>query len=218
MVSMHNILTWSFVQCQLHTWKSFRLFWDQMRYVLSAQMAKTALLLTWQPQSSKMPCWCMSNSVCVSEHDWVVVGQHKLIPSVYAWNYIGCDGLGNKGADGYSGPTYIAISSGEHLSSSAMSYDLDFETLLDLKEFKDITRSGIDRLVKKCFCCNCWWKHGRISTLPKSYKGWHSSLCQTKHWCVVHHISLSWTKRLNEKRHKGWMKKVIRNYNKKLKK
>ena len=51
----------------------------------------------------------------------------------------------------YSGSTYIAIRSGKHSSSTAMSHDLDFERLLHLKEFEDMTRSGIDRLVKPVF-------------------------------------------------------------------
>jgi len=53
--------------------------------------------------------------------------QHKLIPSVYAGIRIMPDGLGNKEAVSYSGSTYIAIRSGKHSSSTAMSYGLDFE-------------------------------------------------------------------------------------------
>lgn len=48
----------------------------------------------------------------------------------------------------YSGPTYIAIRSGKHSSSTALSHALDFEKLLNLKEFAEITRCGLDQLVK----------------------------------------------------------------------
>jgi hypothetical protein len=86
--------------------------------------------------------------VSLPDHDWVVAAGHKLIPSVYAGIQIQSDGLGNREAVGYSGPTYIAIRSGKHSSSTAFSHGLDFEKLLSLKEFDVITRSGIDRLVK----------------------------------------------------------------------
>ena len=56
-----------------------------------------------------------------------------------------------KKAVSYSGSTYIAIRSGKHSSSTAMSHGLDFERLLHLKEFEDMTRSGIDPLVKPVF-------------------------------------------------------------------
>ena len=49
------------------------------------------------------------------------------------------------------GPTYIAIRSGKHSSSTTFSHALDFEKLLTLKEFEVITRSDIDRVVKPIF-------------------------------------------------------------------
>jgi len=89
--------------------------------------------------------------ISLPDHDRVVADQHKHIPSVYAGIRIMPDGLGNKKAVSYSGSTYIAIRSGKHSSSTAMSHGLDFERLLHLKEFEDLTRSGIDRLVKPVF-------------------------------------------------------------------
>jgi hypothetical protein len=86
--------------------------------------------------------------VSLPDHDWVVAAGHKLIPSVYAGIQIQCNGLGNREAVGYSGPTYIAIRSGKHSSSTAFSHGLDFDKLLTLQEFDVITRTGIDRLVK----------------------------------------------------------------------
>lgn len=40
----------------------------------------------------------------------------------------------------YSGPTYVAIRSGKHSSSTAASHALDFNTLLSLPEFEDLTK------------------------------------------------------------------------------
>jgi len=112
-------------------------------------------------------------------HDWVVADQHKLIPSVYAGIRIMPDGLGNKEAVLYSGSTYIAIRSGKHSSSTAMSHGLDFEMLLHLKEFEDMIRSGIDWLVKPVYF-HCRWRPGCKLTVPESYKGCHSPLYSTR--------------------------------------
>jgi len=100
----------------------------------------------------------MLNIVLVSQITtgwWLINNQHKLIPSVYAGIRIECDGLGNKEAVGYLSPTYIAISSGKHLSSTAVSHGLDFETLLDLKEVEDITIEVELIDPKSVLCYNC---------------------------------------------------------------
>ena len=86
--------------------------------------------------------------VSLPDHDWVVAEKHKLIPSVYAGINIQSNGLGDRQAVGYSGPTYIAIRSGKHSSSTAYSHAFDFEKLLLLPEFDSITKSGVERLVK----------------------------------------------------------------------
>ncbi|KZR95939.1 Uncharacterized protein APZ42_009998, partial [Daphnia magna] len=86
--------------------------------------------------------------VSLPDHDWVVAEKHKLIPSVYAGIQIHPNGFGNRECVNYSGPTYIAIRSGKHSSSTALSHAMDFEKLLNLKEFAEITRCGLDQLVK----------------------------------------------------------------------
>lgn len=86
--------------------------------------------------------------VRLPDHDWVVAAQHKLIPSVYAGIKILPNGLGKREAVGYSGPTYIAIRSGKHSSSTAFSHALDFEKLFELKEFDEITKIGNSNIVK----------------------------------------------------------------------
>lgn len=90
----------------------------------------------------------MEYRVSLPDHDWVVAAGHKLIPSVYAGIKIQPNALGNREAVAYSGPTYISIRSGKHSSSTALSHGLDFEKLLTLHEFDDITKSGVDRIVK----------------------------------------------------------------------
>ena len=86
--------------------------------------------------------------VSLPDHDWVVAAQHKLIPSVYAGIVVQPNGLGKPEAVSYSGPTYIAIRSGKHSSSSAYAHALDFERLLQLPEFDTITKYGPDKVVK----------------------------------------------------------------------
>ncbi|XP_041786821.1 uncharacterized protein LOC121602122 [Anopheles merus] len=77
----------------------------------------------------------MECRVTLPDHDWVVANRHKLIPSVYAGITIKPNGNGQREAVGYSGPTYVAIRSGKHSSSTAYSHGLDYERLLDLPEF-----------------------------------------------------------------------------------
>lgn len=78
--------------------------------------------------------------VTLPDHDWVVAAKHKLIPSVYAGISIEKNGFGKVESVGYSGPTYIAIRSGKHSSSTAYSHGLDFERLLEIPEFNPITK------------------------------------------------------------------------------
>lgn len=80
--------------------------------------------------------------VRLPDHDWVVESKHKLIPSVYVGIDIKPDGLGKIEAVGYSGPTYIAVRSGKHSSSTAIAHGLDFERILHLPEFDFITKNN----------------------------------------------------------------------------
>ncbi|GBP89102.1 hypothetical protein EVAR_64370_1 [Eumeta japonica] len=49
--------------------------------------------------------------------------------------------LGQPQAVGYSGPTFIAIRSGKHSSSTANTHAQDFETLLELEEFRPLAKT-----------------------------------------------------------------------------
>ncbi|BFZ05261.1 hypothetical protein BsWGS_08300 [Bradybaena similaris] len=86
--------------------------------------------------------------ITLPDHDWVVAARHKLIPSVYAGIEIQKDGQGKPEAVTYSGPTYIAIRSGKHCSSSAYAHGLDYERLLELEEFDSLTKDPSNKLVK----------------------------------------------------------------------
>ncbi len=90
----------------------------------------------------------MEYSVSLPDHDWVVAAKHKLIPSVYKAIQIQPNGIRNSVAVGYSGPTYIAVRSGKHSSSTAFAHGLDFERLLEIPEFEEITKNVIDKTVK----------------------------------------------------------------------
>ncbi|XP_047125601.1 uncharacterized protein LOC124807609 [Hydra vulgaris] len=84
----------------------------------------------------------MEYRVTLPDHHWVIANKHKLIPSVYAAIEVHSDGLGKPSFVGYSGPTYIAVRSGKHSSSTALSHALDFNKLIDLKEFQDFSKNG----------------------------------------------------------------------------
>lgn len=79
--------------------------------------------------------------VTLPDHDCVVAECHKLILSVYAGIVIKPDGNGDPSAVTYSGPTYVAIRSGKHSSSTADSNAKDFNRLLELPEFDPITKT-----------------------------------------------------------------------------
>ncbi len=81
--------------------------------------------------------------VSLPDNDWVVASKHKLIPSVCAAIPIKQNGIENLESVTYSGPTYVAIRSGKHASSS-----IDFEKLLQLPEFDIFSKSGIDKSIK----------------------------------------------------------------------
>ncbi|KAJ8710634.1 hypothetical protein PYW08_009149 [Mythimna loreyi] len=89
----------------------------------------------------------MSNIVLLlPDHDWVIATRHKLIPSVYAGCIIKGNDMGRAEAITYSGPTYVAIRSGKHSSSTASTHAVDFNKLATLKNFKEIMRDEEGRL------------------------------------------------------------------------
>ncbi|GBN75368.1 hypothetical protein AVEN_247628-1 [Araneus ventricosus] len=79
--------------------------------------------------------------VCLPDKDWVIAERRKLIPSIYTGIVNAPKMPGQSKAVGYSGPTFIAISSGKHSSSTANTHAQDFETLLTLKEFEELVKT-----------------------------------------------------------------------------
>jgi hypothetical protein len=78
--------------------------------------------------------------VTLPDHDSVVANGHKLIPSVYA-------ALGFNGDQvGYSGPTYVAIRSGKHDTSTAATHHTDFHTMSNLLEFDTFVKTSGDSM------------------------------------------------------------------------
>lgn len=80
--------------------------------------------------------------VKLPDHDWVVAAGHKLVPSVYAGIEIKPDDIGNCQAVSYSGPTYIAIRSGKHSSSTAFSHAADFNRVMNRPEFDAVAKDA----------------------------------------------------------------------------
>lgn len=72
--------------------------------------------------------------VQLPDHDWVVAERHKFIPSDYGAITIPDGGMGDPEIIGYSGPTYVAIRSGKHASSTAYSHALDIHRIMSIKE------------------------------------------------------------------------------------
>lgn len=89
--------------------------------------------------------------VTLPDHDWVIAARHKLIPSVYAGITINENRIGDPEAVSYPGPTYIAISSGKHASSTAYSHALDFNHLLTLPAFSKLFFCNDE--IKPVFIC-----------------------------------------------------------------
>ncbi|KAL4721037.1 hypothetical protein ACJJTC_012456 [Scirpophaga incertulas] len=84
--------------------------------------------------------------VSLPDHDWVIATRHKMIPSVYAGCIIKGNDMGRAEAITYSGPTYVAIRSGKHSSSTASTHAVDFNKLATLNNFKEIMRDEEGRL------------------------------------------------------------------------
>ena len=75
------------------------------------------------------------------DHDFVNAMNHKLTPSVYFACEIRTTSSKVAPEIFYSGPTYIAIHSGKHDSSTAYSHCRDFDHVLKLEEFQSIVKS-----------------------------------------------------------------------------
>lgn len=80
--------------------------------------------------------------VILPDHDWPIDAGYKLIPSVYAGIVIKEGGTGDIHDVLYSGPTYIAVRSGKHSSSTASTHATDLERLFELESFETIMKNS----------------------------------------------------------------------------
>ena len=75
------------------------------------------------------------------DHDFVKATKHILTPSVYSACEIRTASSKVAPEISYLGPTYIAIRSGKHDSSTAYSHGRDFDHVVKLEEFQSIVKN-----------------------------------------------------------------------------
>nr|XP_047138580.1 uncharacterized protein LOC124814705 [Hydra vulgaris] len=134
MINMPNILMGNSVQKQSGVLKRYHLSLVQKKFFLSQDdKARVPIGLTAANKQAPLLVH-MEYRVTLPDHDWVIANKHKLIPSVYVAIEVHSDGLGKPSFVDYSGPTYIAVRSGRHSSSTALSHALDFNKLIDFSK------------------------------------------------------------------------------------
>ena len=84
----------------------------------------------------------VSYEIRLPDHDFVKPTKHKLTPSVYAGCEIRFPSSRGDPEISSSGPTYVAVSSGKHVSSTAYSHGKDFNHVMEMKEFEDLVKIG----------------------------------------------------------------------------
>lgn len=85
---------------------------DEVAFLSQDDKARVAIGITAANKQAPL-LMHLEYRVTLPDHDWVVANRHKLIPSVYAGIHIKPNGMGQREAVGYSGPTYVAIRSGK---------------------------------------------------------------------------------------------------------
>ena len=73
--------------------------------------------------------------VTLPDHDFVIVPQHKLVPSVIGDMQVSPKTFSPEAVT-YSGATYIAVRSAKHLGSSAYNHLADMKRIRELPEFE----------------------------------------------------------------------------------
>ena len=91
---------------------------NQVSFVLQDDKARVPIGLTAANKQAPLLMY-IEYRVSLPDHDCVIAAKQKLIPSLYAGCIIKGDAMGRPVAVTYSGPTYIAIRSGKHASSTA---------------------------------------------------------------------------------------------------
>ena len=88
----------------------------------------------------------MEYRVSLSDHDFIVAGKHKLIPSVYAAVKIIENEIGRPDSVTYSGPTFVAVRSAKHSRSSANTHAIDFNRLFTIDSFDEFLKTKEKKL------------------------------------------------------------------------
>lgn len=83
----------------------------------------------------------VESKVSLPDQDFIIAAKHKLIPCVYASCAVKPNEMGRSEAVSYIGPTYIAIRSGKHSSSTATSNAQDLDALLTLEPSLNIMKN-----------------------------------------------------------------------------
>ncbi|KAJ8677746.1 hypothetical protein QAD02_013533 [Eretmocerus hayati] len=104
---------------------------QQVAHISQDDKARVALGITAAKKRSPI-LMHTEHRVKLPDHDFVEAQRHKLISSVVTGIKIRPKGLGNPEAMTYLGPTYIAIRSEKHDSSTAFSHATDFMHLLEI--------------------------------------------------------------------------------------
>ena len=78
----------------------------------------------------------MDYKVKLPDHTFAVAEKHKLVPSVYAVCNIDAKRWGSAKAVTYSGPTYVAIRSGKHDTTTTFDHGIDILSLYNHPDFK----------------------------------------------------------------------------------
>ncbi|XP_037047572.1 uncharacterized protein LOC119082223 [Bradysia coprophila] len=120
---------------------------NEVTYISQDDKAKVAIGL---PAASKQAplLMHMEYRVKLPDHDFVIAKGHKLTPSVYGFCQIKANGCGDASAISYSGPTFVAIRSSKHSSSTAFSHARDLEQIYEKSEFSEFTHTTIGGKLK----------------------------------------------------------------------
>ncbi|XP_037029339.1 uncharacterized protein LOC119069393 [Bradysia coprophila] len=120
---------------------------NEVTYISQDDKAKVAIGL---PAASKQAplLMHMEYRVKLPDHDFVIAKGHKLTPSVYGFCQIKANGGGDASAISYSGPTFVAIRSSKHSSSTAFSHARDLEQIYEKSEFSEFTHTTIGGKLK----------------------------------------------------------------------
>ena len=84
----------------------------------------------------------MTYEIRLPDHDFVKASKHKLTPSVYAACEIKSTSAKSQEEITYSGPTFIAIRSFKHDSSTAYTHGYDFNQVVEKEEFRSIMKTS----------------------------------------------------------------------------